>query len=71
MDCGNVMNAPHNTTVPLPTGTRPMQRGFGLSRLSYRQQEIVWAYILLGPTLIGLFIFILGPFLASLALAFF
>src|SRR5690349_289158 len=42
----------------------------GLSRLSYRQQEVIWAYVFLTPTIIGLFLFILGPFLASLALAF-
>src|SRR5438874_6758022 len=42
----------------------------GLSRLSHRQQEAIWAYVLLTPTIIGLVLFILGPFLASLALAF-
>src|SRR5207302_2515884 len=42
----------------------------GLSRLSYRRQEAVWAYVMLAPTIIGLVLFILGPFLASLALAF-
>jgi len=42
----------------------------GLSRLSHRRQEAVWAYVMLAPTIIGLVLFILGPFLASLALAF-
>jgi multiple sugar transport system permease protein len=40
------------------------------ARISHRQQEVLWAYLMLAPTIIGLFIFILGPALASIALAF-
>lgn len=58
--------------IPQP-GTAPIRapaRLWSLTRLTYRQQEVVWAYFFLAPAIIGLLAFTLGPALASLALAF-
>ena len=40
------------------------------SRLGYRQQEVLWAYAFMLPTIVGLVVFTLGPAIVSLALAF-
>lgn len=56
---------------PRPATLASAERTGSLAHLTYTQQEIIWAYFFLAPTIIGLAAFTLGPALASLVLAFF
>src|SRR5258708_16865188 len=60
-------------SLPTPTARPTAIRQAAVRRrftLSHRHQEVLWAYLLLAPTLIGLFAFTLGPAVASIGLAF-
>src|SRR5438093_2574649 len=65
------MSATPDTATKLPIATPAAGRGIGLSRLSYRREEVVWGYLLLAPTIIGLLVFLLGPAIASILLSLF
>lgn len=64
------MRTPRKTATDIAESLPSAERGWGFSRLSHRRQEVVWAYFFLAPTILGLFLFILGPAIASLVLAF-
>src|SRR5262245_46830059 len=63
------MGASRNPATELPIDPRVAAAQVGRARLSYRQQEVLWGYVFLAPTIIGLLVFILGPAIASLLLA--
>src|SRR5262249_48163158 len=64
------MGISRTPATELRVGAPPAEGHVGRTRLSYRRQEILWAYLFLAPTLIGLLVFVLGPAVASLLLAF-
>src|SRR5690348_4788120 len=54
------------TLTQAAAATRPVAR-----RRTLRREEVMWAYIFLLPSIIGLVVFIMGPILFSLGLSFF
>jgi ABC-type sugar transport system permease subunit len=60
-----------NATGGLPVAAQATGQRRGPLRLSYRQQEVVWGYLFMAPTIVGLLVFVFGPALASIALALF
>src|SRR5579864_8042812 len=58
---------PINTSNTTVVTARSRARG-GL--LNYRRQEMITAYLLILPTLIGFLVFVIGPIIASFVLAF-
>ncbi len=64
------MGVSPNPANELPIDPESVIQRAGRIRLSYRRQEVLWAYVFLAPTIIGLVVFILGPAIASLLLAF-
>src|SRR5262245_3176582 len=59
-----------NASGSLPVVAEATERRRGL-RLSYRRQEVLWGYLFMAPTIVGLVVFVFGPALASIALALF
>jgi multiple sugar transport system permease protein len=64
------MHATRNSATELPIGIGASPKRLGISRLSHRSQEVIWGYLFLAPTIIGLIVFVFGPALVSIMLAF-
>jgi ABC-type sugar transport system permease subunit len=64
------MGAQRDATTDAAAYPVPATPGRVGSRLGYRQQEVLWAYAFLLPTIVGLVVFTVGPAIVSLALAF-